>query len=632
MNKGNEEKITALYERLSHDDELQGDSNSIANQKKLLEKFAGENGLTNIRHYTDDGWSGGNFDRPAWNRMVQDIEHDRIGCVLVKDMSRVGRDYLQVGFYTEVVFPKQGVHFIAVANGVDSDKDESSEFAPFLNVLNEWYLRDISKKIRATVQLKAKNGKPVTNTLPFGYLRNPENKNEWIVDEEAADVVRRVFHLILSGRNANEAARILTEEQIPTPSCHRYLHSSGSCRMPKYPYTWNSRSVRDIINNPVYYGCTVNFRTANDSYKAKKRHLQQPSEWQIIENTHEAIIEKNEWLQARQMLENVTNKNAARKKYSHPLEGYVYCADCGSRMYYHHNRPHPVRDENGDPTGRLTNEQDFFLCSSQVNAGTHHQKLCSRHHVRTDELQELILSMLREITAYAQLDFSRFTLDILQQYLPVRETSGDDIRLSILQFRNRCSEIDDTLQKLYEDYFAGKVSDAALEQKVARYEAEQTELEQKIKALEEQKDFCESRQLDAEKFLQLAEQYAGFPELTEEVLKTFVDKILVHEADWSTGSKEQEIEIYFNFIGNFTIPQPEISPEEAAKLEAERQKKIIRRERRRRQCEQWNKAHKAAVTKTAVSEEADQGSADQKDTDPENSSTQRIHEKEEPAE
>lgn len=596
MNKGNEEKITALYERLSHDDELQGDSNSIANQKKLLEKFAAENGLENIRHYTDDGWSGGNFDRPAWNRMVQDIEHDRIGCVLVKDMSRVGRDYLQVGFYTEVVFPKQGVHFIAVANGVDSDMDETSEFAPFLNVLNEWYLRDISKKIRATVQLKAKNGKPVTNKVPFGYKKSRDKKDLWIVDEEAAEVVVRIFQMILDGKNACETARILSEKQIPTPSGYRYLHSDGRCKKPKYPYTWNSRSIRDIISSPVYYGCTVNFRTANDSYKAKDRRKLDPSEWQIIENTHEAIIDKTDWQKAQQMLRQATSKKDRAKKYSHPLEGYIYCADCGSLMYYHHQRPYAKRDENGQKTDQMTNEQDYFLCSSQETARNHRERACSRHHVRTDELQELILSMLREITDYAKLDFSRFTQDVLQQYVPVREVSEDDIRLSILQFKNRYSEIDDAIQKLYEDYFTGNVSDEKLEQAVNEYENEQAEVEKQITTLEQRKSICETKQLDAEKFLQLAERFAGFPELTRDVMSTFIEKILVHEADWRTGTKEQEIEIYFNFIGNFVIPEPEITPEEAARLEADRQKKMIRREKRRRQCERWNAAHKNKKT------------------------------------
>lgn len=605
MNRGNEEKITALYERLSHDDEMQGDSNSIANQKKLLEKFAAEHELTNIRHYTDDGWSGGNFDRPAWNRMLQDIEQDQISCVLVKDMSRVGRDYLQVGFYTEVVFPKQNVHFIAVTNGVDSDRQETSEFAPFLNVLNEWYLRDISKKIRATVQLKAKAGKPITNKPPYGYQKDPANKHHWIVDEEAAETVVRIYRMCLEGRNANEIARIMTAEHLPAPSYYRTLKSQGKCKTPKYPYTWNSRSIRDIINNPVYAGSTVNFRTGNDSYKAKYRRKKDPSEWQIIEDTHEAIVSKSDWQQAQRMLEKHTDKNAMRKKYSHPLEGYIYCADCGSPMYYHHCKSRPVKDADGNPTGKMTNEQDYFLCSGNVGARNHGEKKCTRHHVRTDDLSELILTLLREISAYAELDSERFTQEVLQLSLPVKEIPTEDISLQILQFKNRYFEIDDAIQALYEDYFAGNVSDQKLEKNVSEYEAEQADLEKQIDQLEQRKNHADAKTVDVETFLRLAKEQAGFPELTADVLKLFVKKILVHEKDWSTGEKEQEIEIYFNYIGNYQLPQPEITQEEAARLEKKRQRKMATRAKRVEYCRKWNAAHKDKRTIKTQTEQED---------------------------
>ncbi len=592
MNRGNENKITALYERLSHDDEMQGDSNSIANQKKLLEAFARDHELDNIRHYTDDGWSGGNFDRPAWNQMLQDIEQDRISTVLVKDMSRVGRDYLQVGFYTEVVFPKQNVHFISVANGVDSDHQETSEFAPFLNVLNEWYLRDISKKIRATVQLKAKAGKPITNKTPYGYQKDPANKHHWIVDEEAAEIVARIYEMCLEGKKVTEIARILTAEHLPTPSQYRALKSQGKCKTPKYPYTWNSRSIKDIINNPVYAGSTVNFRTENDSYKSKYRSKKDISEWQIIEDTHEAIVSKSDWQKAQRMLEKNTASYMASKKYAHPLEGYLYCADCGSPMYYQHCKASPIKDAEGNPTGRMTNEQDYFLCSGNVGARNRGEKKCTRHHVRTDELSELILTLLREISTYAEFDSDRFTQEVLQLSLPVKEIPAEDISLQILQLKNRSCEIDDAIQALYEDYFASKVTDEKLEKEVVRYEAEQTDLERKINQLEQGKNHTDAKQADVETFLHLAKEQAGFSELTADVLKLFVEKILVHEKDWSTGEKEQEIEIHFNYIGNYQLPQPEITPEEAIKLEKKRQRKMTRRAKRVAYCRKWNAAHK----------------------------------------
>lgn len=595
MYKGNEEKITALYERLSHDDELQGESNSIANQKKLLEKFAKENELTNIRHYTDDGWSGGNFERPAWNQMLKDIELGRISTVLVKDMSRVGRDYLQVGFYTEVVFPKQGVHFIAVANGVDSECQETSEFAPFLNVLNEWYLRDISKKIRATVQLKAKAGKPITNKPPYGYKKDPENKHQWIVDEEAAEIVSRIFQLYLEGKAFGDIARTLTGEHLPTPSYYYALRSKGKCKTPKYPYTWNARSIQDILDNPVYTGATVNFRTGNDSYKAKLREKKDPSEWQIIEDTHEPIVDKDTWQKVQKILMKNRKNGGNRKKYHHPLEGYVYCADCGSVLYYHHQKPYAIKDTDGNPTGDMSKPQDYLLCSDNVNAVSHGKKGCSRHHIRTDELSELVLTLLREISAYAELDMERFTQEVLRLSVTARVLPTEDISLQILQFKNRYFEIDEAIQALYEDYFAGNVLDMDLEKRVTELENEQALLEEQIRELEQRRNICEAKQLDTERFLQLAKEQEGFPELTDDVMKLFVDKILVHEKDWSTGTKEQEIDIYFNFIGKYQLPQPDITPEEAIKLEKKRQKKITRRNKRVEYMRKWNAEHKKGI-------------------------------------
>lgn len=586
MSGKTKEKITALYERLSHDDELQGESNSIVNQKKLLEKFAQEHELGDIRHYTDDGWSGGNFDRPAWNQLVHDIEADQIACVLVKDMSRVGRNYLQVGFYTEVLFPRQGVRFIAVANGVDSDRQETSEFAPFLNVLNEWYLRDTSKKIRASIQVKARAGKSITNTLPYGYKRSQDNKQEWIIDEEAASVVARIFREILERRNCYGIAASLSEEGIPTPSYHRYLQNPDKCALPSYPNVWNNRSVRDIVRNPVYCGCTVNFRTTARYDKTKG---QRPPE-QIIENTHEAIVDRDIWLQAQEALQKSTQAGH-RKKYFHPLEGHVFCADCGAGMYYHFSKPHPVKNAEGVPSQKMTKAKSYFLCSRSLAARAHRQTNCSRHTVNATDLSELILSMLREISerAFAQKD--RFTLEVLQSSLPQIHSPSQNGNLQILQIRNSISELDDKIQSLYEAYFSKRITEQELERLALQYEKEQADAREKLLILEEQEKRCQSKKVDAEQFLQLAEKYSEFPELTQEIADAFIDRIHVHEADWSTGTKEQQIDIYFNFIGNYTIPQQEPTPEEAARLEMERQKKIALRERRREYCRRWNAAH-----------------------------------------
>ena len=593
MKTENGNRITALYERLSKDDELQGESNSIANQKSYLEKYAAENGFGQVRHYTDDGFSGKDFNRPAWKQLMEDAEHGLIGCVLVKDMGRIGRNYLEVGFYTERVFPDLGIRFIAVLSGVDSDRQESKEFAPFLNVMNEWYLHDVSRKIRTSIKTRAKAGMPTSNRPPYGYRKSPEDKHKWIVDEEVAAIVRRIYRMILGGKTAGEAARILSGEHLPTPSYYRVLNSQNDLKMPKYPYTWNKRTVTDIIHNPVYKGCTVNFRTYAETYKSQRK-LKDPADWQIIENTHEAIIAPDAWEKAQKLLPWHGGSGDRRKKHSHLLEGYLFCADCGAPMYYHEEKSQPIRNSfTGELTGRMNKLQSYFICSEHVLRQTRGQKVCSRHHVRTDDLETLILETLRQTYQYGIENKEAFIAGLQKPILPPRVKDAEEIRLQTLQLRNRIAELDEMIQQVYEDYFNGKLKDTAMEQAVERYEAEQAEIQAVLREAEQEETACEEKKTDGEHFLKLARKQAGFPELTADVLRTFIDRIIVHEADWSTGSKEQLIEIHMNFIGNFTIPQPELTPEQQAKLEMKRQKQMARRERRRLYSEQYNAKRKA---------------------------------------
>lgn len=595
MKKENDERITALYERLSKDDELQGDSNSIANQKSYLEKYAAENGLGPVRHYTDDGFSGKDFNRPAWKQLMEDAERGLIGCVLVKDMGRIGRNYLEVGFYTERIFPELGIRFIAVLSGVDSDRQGSSEFAPFLNVMNEWYLHDASRKIRTSIRTRAKDGKPTSNRPPYGYQKSPEDKHKWIIDEEAAVIVRRIYQMILEGKTAGETARILSGEHLPTPTYYRALNSPNDLKIPKYPFTWNPRTVTDMIHNPAYKGCTVNFRTHAETFKSKRKRTN-PADWQIIENTHEAIISQDAWEKAQRCLSEHGISGDRRKKHSHILEGYLFCADCGAPMYYHKEKSQPIRDcFTGELTGRMNNPQSFFLCSEHVLRQTRGQKVCSRHHVRTDDLETLILETLRQTYQYGIENKDAFIASLQKPALPPRAKDAEEIRLQTLRLRNRFTELDEMIQQVYEDYFNGKLKDIAMEQTVEKYEAEQKEIDSLLQAARQEESICEERESDAETFLKLARKQAGFPELTADVIRTFIDRIEVHEADWRTGSKEQQIEIYMNFIGNFTIPQPELTPERLAKLEKKRQRKMATREKRRLYSEQYNAKRKAEL-------------------------------------
>ena len=593
MKNTNDERITALYERLSKDDELQGDSNSIANQKIYLEKYAAENGLGPVRHYTDDGFSGKDFNRPAWKQLMEDAEHGLIGCVLAKDMGRIGRNYLEVGFYTERVFPDLGIRFIAVLSGVDSDRQGSSEFAPFLNVMNEWYLHDVSRKIRASIRTRAKDGKPTSNRPPYGYRKSPKDKHKWIVDEKAAAIVRRIYRMVLEGKTAGETARILSGEHLPTPSYCRVLQSPNNLKTPKYPYTWSSRTVTDMIHNPAYKGCTVNFRTYAETFKSKRKR-KDPADWQIIENTHEAIIEPDVWEKAQRCLPEQDKSRGHRKKNSHLLEGYLFCADCGAPMYYHEEKSQPIRDcFTGELTGRMNKPQSYFLCSENVLRQTRGQKVCSRHHVRSDDLERLILETLRQTYLYGIENKEAFIAGLQKPVLPPRVKDVEEIRTKILQLRNRMTELDELIQRVYEAYFNGKLKDVEMEQAVEKYEAEQAEIEAVLQEAGQEDTICEEKETDAEMFLKLARKQAGFPELTADVLRTFIDRIMVHEADWSTGSKEQLIEIHMNFIGNFTIPQPELTQEQLAKLEKKRQRKMATRERRRLYSEQYNAKRKA---------------------------------------
>ncbi len=300
-------KITALYERLSRDDEQSGDSNSIVNQKKMLEKFATEQGFVNLRHYTDDGWSGTNFDRPDWKRMLADIEDGTVGCVIVKDMSRIGRNYLEVGFYTEVLFRKKNVRFIAISNNVDSAlNDGSNEFAPFLNIMNEWYVRDTSRKIKSVLHNKGMDGKHLTSNAIYGYKKDPDDPDLWIIDEEAAAVVRRIYQLIMDGNGPMQVARILKDEKIERPSYYLAKQGLGTCRGScdmSRPYTWTATTVSDIVKKPEYMGHTVNFRTKKESYKDKHSVHNSPEDWVIFENTQEAIVDEETWLTVQKIRE-----------------------------------------------------------------------------------------------------------------------------------------------------------------------------------------------------------------------------------------------------------------------------------------------------------------------------------------
>lgn len=395
-------KITALYERLSRDDDLTGDSNSIINQKKMLEDYAKANGFTNCVHFTDDGWSGGSFDRPSWKRMIEGIEKGEIAAVLVKDLSRVGRDYLQVGFYTEVMFREKGVRFVAITNGVDSNKRESSEFAPFMNIMNEWYIRDCSRKITTVLRARGMSGKHTSNHCIYGYKKDPNDKDHWIIDEEAAEVVRRIYRMAIEGKGPYEIARILATEKVERPSYYLAQRGMGN-HQSNYnaadPYTWRGGTVADILSKQEYMGHTVNFRTYKESYKDKRVKMTPKEDLVIFENTQEAIIDKETWERVQTLRKTIRRTDSIGK--ANPLTGLMFCADCGAKMYNHRGKAGNARDWAGRPNGKKRPDRDEYNCSRYDLGNQHYDKYCTTHLIRTAVVNELLLEAIKGVCDYA---------------------------------------------------------------------------------------------------------------------------------------------------------------------------------------------------------------------------------------
>ena len=590
-----EQRITALYERLSRDDELVGESNSIVNQKAYLEGYAAQHGFLNCVHYTDDGWSGGNFDRPSWKQLVADVEAGKVGTVLVKDMSRIGRDYLQTGYFTEVLFRQHDVRFIAIANNVDSDDPGSNEFTPFMNIMNEWYLRDQSRKVRAAVQLKGRSGKPITTNAPYGYKKYPEDHNHWLIDEEAAAVVRHIFHLSIEGHGPYEIANILMHEKVETPGYYFSKRNSdtGQCNSsPEHRYDWHGGTVLNILSKQEYMGHTVNFRTRKVSYKSKKKVDNPPEEWVIFENTHEAIVDAATWHLAQH--EKGTKTRIDSVGLANPLTGLMFCADCGAKMYNSRHR----NERNNDASGL---HFDTYNCSTYSNTRIRETRICSNHHISTQAVRTLLLEAIRKIAQYAIADPKTFAQQIRAEAQIQHEAAAKELKRRLARDRKRCAELDGLFQKLYESYATGKITEKRFDMMAANYETEQAELEQRIADGQQELDTYMQDEDRIDKFLELTKRYTDFTELTTPMIKEFVEKIVVHAPDRSTGQRTQQVDIYFKFIGQFSIPEEteQLSPEEQiARDELEAKRAEYRRKyQRRKELKAQRKAEAALADK-----------------------------------
>ena len=553
------EKITPLYERLSRDDELQGESNSISNQKQMLEDFARRNGLPNPTHFTDDGISGTRFDRPGFLAMMEEVEAGRVEAIVIKDMSRLGRDYLKVGQVMEVL-RQRGVRLIAINDGVDSLKGDD-DFTPFRNIMNEFYARDTSRKIRSVFKSKGMSGKHLTGTVIYGYLWD-EKREHWLVDEEAAEVVRRIFSLTLEGYGPYQIACKLSADRIEIPVVHlaRFNEGVNRSKPVKDPYGWGSSTIVNILKKREYLGHTINFKTRKH-FKDKKSHYVSEDEWTIFENTHEAIIDQQTFDLAQKIRSNVRRYPNGWGEAA-PLTGLLYCADCGGKMYVH-------RTNNGKRVSQYT-------CSNyaKIPCGT----LCpTQHRINESAVLTLVSDTLRAIAEYSQNDRTEFIHTVQETQVAQQSADISKKRRRLAAAQKRAGELEKLICKIYEDNALGKLPDARYRALDAQYAKEQDALEIEIAELEKAVTGYEQSQKSAEKFIALIDKYENFDTLTNTMLNEFVEKILVHErARKGSQDTTQEIEIYFNFLGRYIPPSLQPVP-----LTPEEQEELLKKEERK---------------------------------------------------
>ena len=553
------EKITPLYERLSRDDELQGESNSISNQKQMLEDFARRNGLPNPTHFTDDGISGTRFDRPGFLAMMEEVEAGRVEAIVIKDMSRLGRDYLKVGQVMEIL-RQRGVRLIAINDGVDSLKGDD-DFTPFRNIMNEFYARDTSRKIRSVFKSKGMSGKHLTGTVIYGYLWD-EKREHWLVDEEAAAVVRHIFALAMEGCGPYQIATKLSEEKIEMPAVHLARYGEGVNKNKTFAdiYCWSASTVVEILKKREYLGHTVNFKTRKH-FKDKKSHYVDESEWTIFENTHEAIIDQ-------ETFDNVQRIRGNARRYpdgfgeAHPLTGLMYCADCGGKMYVH-------RTYNGKRIPQYTCGQ-----YSKYPVGS----LCAtQHRIRADAVLTLIADTLRAIAEYSKNDRAEFIRTVQETQAAQQSADISRKRKRLTTAQKRAGELETLICKIYEDNALGRLPDARYEALDAQYAKEQDALHAEIAELEKSVMGYDQSRKSAEKFIALIDKYENFDTLTNTMLNEFVEKILIHErARKGSQDTTQEVEIYFNFVGRYIPPalQPvPLTPEEQEELRKKEERK-----------------------------------------------------------
>lgn len=523
--------VTALYCRLSCDDDNEGESLSIENQKKLLTQYADEKGFFNTRFYVDDGISGTTFERDGFKAMLNDVQNGEVKTVIVKDMSRFGRDYIQVGMYTEILFPQNNVRFIAINDSYDSANGDN-DFIPFKNIMNEWYAKDTSKKIKAVNRAKARAGEHLTSNVPYGYIKNPDNPKQWIIDEEAAEVVREIFQLYLQGMNTNQISVSLSSRQILVPTAYKSIHGIVNRKFTdETKFLWNGGTITRILENGSYVGNTVNGKSMRKSFKIKKRINVSQEEWQIVPNTQEAIIDCETW----NLVQKIRQGRRRNVKHNHQipvLSGHLFCADCGRKLYY----------------VKPPKQAEYYCCSGfrkRINS-------CTGHYIRADVVEQLLIRQINDVMKFVSEYEDEFVRQVMERGTAEQLKQTNSLKKTADAAKRRIEQIDSIISQLYEDKVVGQITAEMFTKLSAKYIAEQEEQSAALKVAQKELVTLEAKKTDTTKFIDLVRKYSQITELTPQILNEFIDKVTVHQAVKVDGKRRQDIEVYFNGVGQIS--------------------------------------------------------------------------------
>jgi len=560
-------RITALYERLSRDDELQGESNSISNQKSYLEDYAARNGYTNLKHYTDDGFSGTNFKRPGFQEMLNDIQSNQVGVVIVKDMSRFGRNYLEVGFYTEVLFPKKEVRFIAINNSVDSANPADNDFIPFINIMNEWYAKDTSKKIKSVFDARMKDGLRVSGSVPYGYTRSEVDKQLFVVDPVSAAVVKRIFELMAADVNSGEIARILTEDKVLTPGAYAAEFHPSECRSKVEPgyCEWSRNMIIEILKRKEYLGHTVLKKTVGLNFKTKERRRSTEEEMYFFPNTHEPIVSQELWNQAEKHRKVITRKRINDEiKAQAVFRGLVYCSDCEKKLVF--------------GIGNTVNGKNILRYNCSGLSRQHNS--CGSHYINEMDLRYIISEYIRIMSKRIIADEEGFAEELRKKWRNENAKSPRRAQNELKLAKARLHELDQLLEKLYENFSSGLLLERQYRSYMEKYEQEQKKLEWQIGEFEKEAEQERIEDINSDRFIALIKKYKNPGEITREMAFALIDKIVVYQPEGRLPNRRQQIDVYFNFIGKYDLDYTAEEEEEfrqlAAAESAEKRRKKIR--------------------------------------------------------